>query len=183
MTTGTDWPAIVAAISTGVVGLAGIGGTLWQGKRAREAQTADLKGSLDATAKNLRLGINAEDNRARIAEKRRIYAAYQAALSELAAAVFHNVSLDISASHDERTEAQVKILKAREKVFATVSEVHLIAPKNVAKLAANAGGSMMKLMRLIEKSESGDYESDLGEGNTIRESLYAAMRADLGETD
>lgn len=26
VTTGTDWPAIVAVISTGIVGLAGIGG-------------------------------------------------------------------------------------------------------------------------------------------------------------
>jgi len=38
---------------TGAVGLVGIGGTLWQGKRAREAQTADVKAKLDATAENL----------------------------------------------------------------------------------------------------------------------------------
>ena len=56
--TGTDWPAVVAAISTGVVGLAGIVGTFRSGKRS----------------------INAENERARLAEKRRIYAAYHASL-------------------------------------------------------------------------------------------------------
>jgi uncharacterized protein YbjT (DUF2867 family) len=72
VTGGTNWPAIIGAISTGVVGLAGIGGTLWQGKRAREAQTADLKTSLDATAENLQRSLNTENERARLAEKRRI---------------------------------------------------------------------------------------------------------------
>ena len=35
---GTDWPAIVAAISTGVVGVAGIIGTAWQSKRGRDLE-------------------------------------------------------------------------------------------------------------------------------------------------
>jgi hypothetical protein len=33
---GTDWPTIVAAVATGVVGIAGIIGTAWQGKRSRD---------------------------------------------------------------------------------------------------------------------------------------------------
>jgi hypothetical protein len=71
---------------TGAVGLAGIGGTLWQGKRSREAQSADLKVSVDATAENLKLSIAAETERAYVVDKRRIYAAYHAALHTLLSA-------------------------------------------------------------------------------------------------
>jgi len=69
---------------TGVVGLAGIGGTLWQGKRSREAQTADLKASLDAATDNLKLSISTEDRRNRRTEKRQIYAACLASINAVA---------------------------------------------------------------------------------------------------
>src|SRR5215469_3518258 len=71
---------------TGAVGLAGIGGTLWQGKRSREAQTADLKTSLDATADNLKASINAEKERARLAQKRQMYVDCMTAFAEMISA-------------------------------------------------------------------------------------------------
>src|SRR5215471_18310757 len=104
VTVGPDWPAIAAGITTGVVGLAGIGGTLWQGKRSREAQTADLKASLDATADNLKVGINAENERARLAEKRRIYARCTTALLRVQKA---GAAMESAASHEGGEDADL----------------------------------------------------------------------------
>lgn len=53
VTTGTDWPAIAAVISTGIVGIAGIGSAIWQARH----------------------NWGKEDDRAKLAEKKRIYAA------------------------------------------------------------------------------------------------------------
>ncbi len=57
---------------TGIVGLAGIGGTLWSGRLAAKS-----------AVQTLTLSISAEDRRAKVAEKRRIYAAYLASLVSL----------------------------------------------------------------------------------------------------
>jgi hypothetical protein len=57
------------AAITGVVGLAGIGGTLL---------SARMTGKSDAA--NLRMSVSAEDTRAKLAEKRRIYANCLAAI-------------------------------------------------------------------------------------------------------
>jgi hypothetical protein len=70
-------------IVTGAVGLAGTGGTLWQGQRGREASSKDLNHSLEVGAANLITSINADNERARIAEKRRIYASFIATLGNL----------------------------------------------------------------------------------------------------
>jgi hypothetical protein len=52
---------------TGAVGIAGIGGTILAAWMTAKGQTS-----------NLLLGVDAEDRRAQLAEKRRIYAAYLA---------------------------------------------------------------------------------------------------------
>ncbi len=80
-----DWTIYIPSAVTGVVGLTGIGGALWQAKRAREAAaedakanreaaSSDLQASMRQTTSNLVVSINAEDKRADIATKRRIYA-------------------------------------------------------------------------------------------------------------
>jgi hypothetical protein len=84
---GTNWPAIVAPLAAGVVGVAGIIGTAWQGKRGREAQSKDLQNSIAAAAENLQLTVAAEDRRAHVAEKRQVYAAYLAACVEVQRAI------------------------------------------------------------------------------------------------
>lgn len=43
VTNGIDWPAIVAGISGGVLGLAGIGSTVWQISTGRRREEAHLK--------------------------------------------------------------------------------------------------------------------------------------------
>jgi hypothetical protein len=90
--TGTDWAAIWTAIATGIAAVAGVGGTAYLARRAsndakanlqaaaddakanRNAATTDLQASLRAAASQLAISINAEDRRAHIAEKRRVYA-------------------------------------------------------------------------------------------------------------
>jgi hypothetical protein len=79
-----SWDVVVTATVTGAVGIAGIAGTLWQEKKARESQSRDLKLSIDSAAENLRMSLKAEDARAKIAEKRRIYARCAAAIDDLA---------------------------------------------------------------------------------------------------
>jgi hypothetical protein len=64
-----DWATVVPTAITGLLGLAGIGGTLLS---ARLTSKSD--------AENLRTSISAEDARSRVVEKRRIYAKCLAAL-------------------------------------------------------------------------------------------------------
>jgi len=89
-----DWTTYIPSAVTGVVGLAGIGGAVWQAKRAREAAaedakanreaaSSDLEASMRQTANNLVVSINAEDKRADVATRRRIYAACLAAFQQV----------------------------------------------------------------------------------------------------
>jgi len=150
---------VVAAISTGVVGLAGIGGTLWQGKRSREAQTAGIKASLDATADNLKVGIDAENERARLAEKRRIYASYSATIFHAYAIATQKPGVAVK----EKAETMLAAIEA-------ISQLELIAPDAVTGLARDA------LLTI-----TGSEEVDNAQFNTLRPLMSRAMRADLGE--
>jgi hypothetical protein len=156
---------------TGVVGLAGIGGTLWQGKRSREAQTADLKASFDATAENLKVGIDAENDRARRAEKRQVYAncisSFGTAINEIAR--FHTYTEDPKAYPfmEEYARAIGVVLNA-------VSEVQLIAPPNMMLLARRAYSATFKFA---------DRADEITTFREVRSELLKAMRADLGDPD
>ncbi len=84
VTAGTDWPAIIAAIVTGLAAVIGIAGTAWQAGRARQAASADLKTSMQATTENLGASIEAEDRRALRSQKILVYSEFQSALDSLA---------------------------------------------------------------------------------------------------
>jgi hypothetical protein len=148
MTTGTDWPAIVAAITTGVVGIAGIGGTLWSGKR----------------------NINAENERARRAEKRLIYARCLAGLGDLAAASAMDKSMKENPSSSRATldDAGKGHMTAYTHATNLYFELMLIAPSTVHDLAYKA------------TTAANHTEKNVG---TLIGALKEAMRADLGETD
>lgn len=185
VTSGTDWPAIVAGITTGVVGVAGIGGTLWQGKRARQAASKDLKVSLDAASVNLLTGINADMERGRLADKRKIYANYQAAVDQLNVTIsainaltrFEALQLKVSATDLLSMVSETK--NAATALVNTLSEVMLIAPKEIGLQAQLVMVLSMDYVQLIaNKKDTGEVAAKIRE---VRGQLYQAMRADLGE--
>lgn len=180
VTTGTDWPAITAAIVTGIAAVVGIGGTAWQAKRARQAASADLQKSVDAAAANLLVGINAEDVRADRAVKRQIYSQFQAALDD----VFLSVSdLQITTrSAEDGSEALVarakQVTATLVTLFKALAEVRLIAPPPVADKAIDA---VYAAFVEAQASKDPDHEYD-GDSSVFneRQDLYREMRADLG---
>jgi len=142
-------------IVTGTVGLAGIGGTLWQGKRSREASSKDLNHSLEVGAANLITSINADNERARIAEKRRIYASFIATLGGLL-----------------KTWNQVNTIPRAEALvgsLAAAAELRLIAPGDLGVKAETV---------LTIAAASGQIHEKFG---ILRLLLIYSMRADLGE--
>jgi hypothetical protein len=169
VTTGPDWPAIAAAISTGVVGLAGIGGTLWQGKRAREHASTDLTTGLEATTDDLKLSIKAENSRARLMEKRRVYAHFtgmlDAAYALVTGEMFYPDTATVLKSED--------IIRARHEAMIAAhngfSELQLIAPAEVRSAA------LVTIKILTERGIKPDV------WNSRRKNLRERMRTDLGE--
>jgi hypothetical protein len=166
-------------VSTGVVGLAGIFGTLWQGKRSREAQTADLKKSLDAATENLKLGIDADNRRSREAEKRRVYAQCLASYDDVLAAAM-KLKSSFSMSDPALIEATAARLdQASVAMNRAKSEVRLITSKKTYFLADDLAVRLMSYVTETQKGESLKVPSH--EIAAIRTDLILAMRADLGE--
>jgi hypothetical protein len=133
-----------STIITGAVGVAGIFGTLLSARW----QTAGVK-----------LGIAAEDERAKRAEKRRIYAVSYAALSDGLMAMSRNES---SKSGSDVTAFHSALVGASNAAW----ELQLIASADVSRHARDALNALQQ-----------------GDGETLLESLSAlipAMRADLG---
>jgi hypothetical protein len=169
---GTDWPAIAAGISAGVVGLAGIFGTLWQGKRSRETASNDLQRSLEAASKNLLIGINAENERGRRSTRREIYAKCLASLSVLLQALYdNNATSDRPA--EQRNAAANSYRNALVAAYSAVAEVQLTAPEEVGRLASQ------DLLALMEIRGPSVKNFNLRES---RDRLLRAMRADLDES-
>lgn len=197
VTAGTDWAAIVAAIVTAVAAVAGIWGTAWQAKRGRAAASADLDKSLNKTTENLRLTFSVENDQAKIAEKRRIYAQCQAAFSALIqAAVRQRIATDqvataIARNYDDSTFNFVSLTKekadgesvdAQRIMLRAVSELYLIGPNKVRELTAEVANALGEYMTTLTKGEE-DTRPSLDKISDILRCLYEVMRADLGEKE
>jgi hypothetical protein len=152
-----DWAVVV----TGAVGLAGIGGTLLSAK---------MTGKSDA--ENLRTSISAEDRRARLAEKRRIYAGCVAAVTAYSdATVAANTPKMLLA--EQRAELEHEVGRTRLAAQVAVSEVDLIAPPEVAMMAHRA------VQAVLHASEARN-EANIAVPIV---SLTMVMRRDLGAND
>jgi hypothetical protein len=116
ITAPTDWAAIVSAAVTGVAALAGIAGTAWQAQRAQKASSAELNKTLATQTDNLKFSNAAEQRRAILAQKIRIYAAFQGAVDDIIA-----VAGRTKQQEGEFGKAQSALLKA-------AAEVILVAP-------------------------------------------------------
>jgi hypothetical protein len=145
---------------TGAVGLAGIAGTAWQSKRSREAQSKDLRASIDAAAGNLRLSITTEDDRANKAEKRRIYARCLAALNA-----------GLNAALEPASKSDYTPIRVRVELANAVAEIELIGPGSIALLA---GDAHLALLRFKPNAPSATDEY-----MTARTDLLFAMRLTL----
>jgi uncharacterized protein YbjT (DUF2867 family) len=132
VTGGTDWPAIVAAISTGVVGLAGIGGTLWSGKSS----------------------INAQDRRAELAQKRHIYGAYHAAINSYYILLTSSEDLNIEPGSS-------RLASAKTAIFNAGGEVSLIASANIDLLMGRIAELMFGYAEALRKDRNAPLPDEL----------------------
>ncbi len=143
------WPNLI----TGAVGVAGIGGTILAAWMTGKRQTANLK-----------LSINAENQRARVAEKRRIYASCQASFNRLLAA----------ARRPQHDDAELD--SAAAGASAAVSELVLIAPDDIGQQAE----TIRRYLGTYVAGTAGGADTD-AKLPRLSKQLIAAMRADLGE--
>jgi hypothetical protein len=165
----SDWPAIAAGVVTGVVGLAGIVATYWQGKRATEA-----------ASENYRRSIDVQDERARLAEKRRIYATCQATFTAMRIeSITHRVAYQPPADQAQRDAAELALNQAQRAMLNATSELLLIAPEGVRKLAADLADSYASYTTATVRGASLDEPT--GPAAHMQSQLYDAMRADLAE--
>jgi hypothetical protein len=157
-----DWAIVV----TGVVGLAGIGGSIVS---ARMASTS--------AAANLQTNIAAEERRAKVAEKRLIYARYLTSITEVVAAAGN---LEIYGGEADPGDRQALVVRVNQSVVAlmnALSEVQLVAPpKDVGPRADDMGRATNEYANKVLRGEESraDFYS-------LRQALVGAMRADLGE--
>ena len=185
-----DWTTYIPAAVTGVVGLAGIGGALWQAKRAREAAaedakanreaaSGDLQASMRQTANNLVVSINAEDKRADVATRRRIYAACLAAFQQVSRAAVNYRTARTTQAEEERKPLIEKQEVAQDKMYQAVSELLLIAPYDVVQLVDTLSNTLLSFMAAthIGPPFRGPAAKEAGQ---IRTALVRAMRIDLG---
>jgi hypothetical protein len=175
-----DWTTYIPSVITGIVGVAGISGALWQAKRAREAASQDLNVSLKAASKDLLTGINAENNRAREATKRRIYAESLAAFNEVTIAATAYRVARLNDSEDERREAVARQTKSQEGMYQAIGELMLIAPKKVGGPAITLQGVLVEFM--VASHVGQPFQGPNAQAvASVRDSLLRVMRDDLGE--
>jgi hypothetical protein len=151
----------VGTLGTAIVGIVGIMATYWAAAKARITQN-----------KNLQLSINAENERARLAEKRRVYTAYMSAIGS------YVLAERTLADAREKGLGKARVLELRSDLsrsmtvmLAALCEIRLIAPGNLTALAV----SVVQQLTLSEDTSLRFPE--------FRDELYTVMRLDLGEPE
>jgi hypothetical protein len=117
-----DWGSVVSTVVTGVVGLAGIGGSIMSARLASKSAT-----------ENLRRSITAEDIRAKRAEKRLVYAKCLAALAQYKEFYDAPYSTDFMASTGP---AEMRDLRAAASI--AIQEAELVGSPELAQTAYQA---------------------------------------------
>jgi hypothetical protein len=152
VTIGVDWPSVVAAISGGVVGVAGIYAAWRQTVRT----------------------IDAQDGREEVAEKRRIYAKCLAAITSYLMATLLSESAARQKDLTLLKQAGDDSISAYKAASDAVFEASLIGSPKVSKLAIE----LLALSRGEPRLSQDDVEQRSG---TLMTQLRAAMRTDLDE--
>ena len=165
----SNWPAIITGVVTGVVGVAGIVATYWQGKRATEA-----------ASESFRRSIYAADERARLDEKRRIYAACQAAFTAMRIeSITHRVAHQPPPDQAQRDAAELALNQVQRAMLNATSELLLIAPYDVRKITTDLADSYVSYITATVRGAPLDEPAS--PAAHVQEQLYDAMRADLAE--
>jgi hypothetical protein len=152
VTSGVDWPAVVAAIAGSVVGLAGISFAWRQSK----------------------MTISADDERATLADKRQIYSKYQATLDD----VFTAANILRTEHGPDRPTYLSNLQVANVAMFNATSDVRLTAPAGIASRARSVADTLSKTAwRAAQTGSDVDQDNAVYKG---RQDLYDLMRADLG---
>jgi hypothetical protein len=151
VTSGTDWPAVAAAISGGIVGLAGIVFAWRQSKMI----------------------IRAEDQRAELAEKRQINSKYQASLDD----VFTVANILRTEDGPDRPKYLSELQTANMAMFNATSDVRLTASAGIASLARKVADTLSATAwRAAQTGSDVDPGNAVYNG---RQELYDLMHADL----
>lgn len=161
-----EWSAIAPAAITGVVGLAGIVGSIMSARQASRSASRDLQ-----------LSIKAEDKRASTAERRRIYAAFNAAIESL--------WIVSTSSEDFKVDpGRLHYNQAMTLLWGNFYEVSLVASGRVSSLASDVTEMMTELASKLLKNRDeynrvndGNYEPP--GFNKKRERMINEMRKDL----
>ena len=196
--TGTDWASVWASIATGAAAITGIGGTAYLARRAsndakkslraasddakanRVAASGDLQASIQAAAEQLVTSINAEDRRAYIAEKRRIYASVLTAFNEVTIAATAYRVARVGNDDEERKTAVARQTTAQEGMFQAIGELLLIAPPEVAGNAIALQGALIEFMKSSHAGAPFAGPEPWAIAG-VRDALLRSMRVDLGE--
>jgi len=153
-----DWGIVISGAITGIVGIAGIGGSIMSARLAGKSAT-----------QNLQVSITAENERARLAEKRRCYMHYLAASSDLINSMAKQHVLGDDADDALSTALVYERGEVLTGVLSALGELLLVAPEPVMHLADSAATLLA------------GADPDAGKFRELREQLLWAMRADLGE--
>jgi hypothetical protein len=156
-------------IVTGAVGAAGIAGTLLSARLTARSHIAGLK-----------LSTAAEEERAHLAEKRRIYAGFHTSIDRLI--VDWNLMHEGmgGAGPDEREELKQVPDAAMMAMSNSLSEIKLIAPEPVGRQAEKLARLFRAISQAILSERDGAELDAIGsEIFRQRSALYEAMRADL----
>ena len=163
-----DWTTYIPAAVTGIVGMAGIGGSIWSARIAGKNSNV-----------NLLRGIDAQKDRARESEKRRLYAASLAAFNDMTTAYVDFVIDNRSEGQDEYRLARKTLYDAQSTMNRALEELMLIAPKDVAIKAVDLSNHFRTLIVNFRHGESPDIKT----AGLMRTVLVRAMREDLGEAN
>lgn len=158
-----NWASVVPGAITGVVGIAGIGGSILSAKLAGKS-----------AAQNLQTSISADNERARLADKRQVYVRYQVSLTEFLGTVN---KLQQHAEHFSPGELIDLIDKAYNAMASVMSEMMLAAPAELAHQASDLSMTLWHFAFHLRR----DIRTTGPDIGSERMTLYCAMRADLGE--
>jgi len=159
---GIDWPSIAAVISTGLVGVLGVGSAIWQATR----------------------GWSREDRRQHRAEKRRVYVSMLDTLSAFMGEVVKLKAFeDGRRADDTLEERRAKLDAASDANSSTIGSLLLIAPDSVTSLAQQCAQFIYDFIaRDVGSAPTASGMSTMPYGwLPLRQQLVSAMRADLGE--